>query len=268
MKNRIIIQNLLVAFLSVVFLNVFAQEKTITDTVSISVNQLLNPEPAKKLKRNTISVNITNPSLISTKFLTVGYERILTSNQSFMVQMGSFSIPRFTQSLSDSLGLNTDYKDKGFHASVDYRFYLKKQNKYSAPRGVYIGPYYAYNYLNREVNWILDGTNFNGNVNTNFKLNIHAIGFQMGYQFVFWDRLSLDLILAGPGLGVYNLKTELNTTLSPDEESEFFDKLNQYLEDHLPGYDKVIDAGEFKRTGNFNTVDVAYRYSMRIGYRF
>lgn len=85
------------------------------------------------------------------------------------------------------------------------------------------------------MDWILGGTNFNGTVNTNFKLNIHAIGFQIGYQFVFWDRMSLDLILAGPGIGVYSLKTDLNTTLSPDQESEFFDKLNQYLENHLPG---------------------------------
>lgn len=185
-----------------------------------------------------------------------------------MVQAGSFSIPSFTESIADSLSLNTDYKDRGFHISADYRFYLKKENKYDAPRGVYLGPYYAYNFLNREIDWILDGENFNGTVNTNLKLNVHAIGLEIGYQFVFWDRMSVDLILAGPGLGFYNLKTVLNTTMSADEESEFFGKLNEYLQTHLPGYEGIIDVGEFKRTGSFDTVDIAFRYSVRLGYRF
>ncbi len=247
----------------------YTQEKQVTDSLQNSDINAVNPvQSVKKERKNTIMVNVTNPSLISSRFMTIGYERVLPHNQSFTVSVGSFSIPKFTGDLADSLGLNTDYKDKGFHFSTDYRFYLKKENKYAAPRGIYIGPYYAYNHLTRESAWYLDGTNFNGEVLNDLKLNIHTLGFELGYQFVFWDRMTVDMILFGPGFGSYSLKTELKTTLSPDQESEFFDKLNGFLEDNFPGYDRVVDAGEFKRKGSFNTWDVGYRYSVRVGYRF
>lgn len=247
----------------------YTQEKQVTDSLQNSDINDVNPvQSVKKERKNTIMVNVTNPSLISSKFMTVGYERILPNNQSFTVSVGSFSIPKFTEDLADSLGLNTDYKDKGFHFSADYRFYLQKQNKYPAPHGLYIGPYYAYNHLTRESQWFLDGTNFNGEVQTEIKLNIHTLGFELGYQFVFWDRMTVDMILFGPGFGSYNLNTVLGTTLSPDAESEFFEKLNEYLENHLPGYDWIIDAGEFKRKGSYNTWELGYRYSIRVGFRF
>ncbi len=267
MKKSVAILLVLLSSLSFPAIKGYTQENQGKDSVKITA--VATNEPViKKVRKNTISFNITNPSLISSRFMTVGFERVLTPNQTFSVQVGSFSVPKFTGSLADSLGLDTDFKDKGIHLSADYRFYLKKENKYGAPRGVYIGPYYAYNYLNRENVWNLDGQTFNGEVSTNIKLGIHSLGVELGYQFILWDRMSIDLILAGPGMGFYSLKTDLKTTLSPDQESEFFEKLNDYLEQNLPGYDFVIEPGEFKRTGDFNTVDIAYRYSIRIGYRF
>jgi hypothetical protein len=247
----------------------YGQEKQLVDTLQNNiVNPAENSQPVKKLRKNTIMVNVTNPSLISSKFFTVGYERILPNNQSFTVSVGSFSIPKFTEDITDSLGLNTDYKDKGFHFSADYRFYLRKHNKFAPPSGLYIGPYYAFNNLKREVDWYLDGTTFNGNVMTDLKLNIHTLGFEMGYQFIFWDRMTVDMIFFGPGFGSYKLDTDLKTTLTPEQESEFFDKLNQYLEEHLPGYDWVIDSGEFSKKGSYKTWDAGYRYSIRVGFRF
>jgi hypothetical protein len=212
-------------------------------------------------------INISNPSLISSKFRTIGYERILPHNQSITLNIGTFSIPRFSNgSLADSLGLNTSYKDKGFHFSTDYRFYLMKENRHAAPRGVYLAPYYTYNYLNRENSWNLEGRV--DEVYTNLKLNIHTIGAELGYQFIFWDRVALDLILIGPGWGFYGLKAEVGTTLDPDKESEFFQKLNEILADKIPGYDKMIDAGEFSKTGTYDVKSIGFRYVIRVGFRF
>jgi hypothetical protein len=257
-----------VLFCSIVITG-FGQENQLADTIQTT---MANPDSetlqAKKVRKNTIMVNVTNPSFISLKFFTVGYERVLTNNQSFTVSAGSFSIPQFTEELMDSLGINSDYKDKGFHFSADYRFYLKKYNKFDPPLGLYIGPYYAYNSLKREVNWYLDYSSFSGDVLTDIKLNINTVGFEMGYQFIFWDRMTVDMILFGPGFGTYKLETILKTNLTPDEESEFFDKLNNYFEEHIPGYDKVIDSGEFKRNGSYKTWDLGYRYSVRVGFRF
>jgi len=247
---------------------VSAQEKTKSDTVSIaSTVTSVTPEPVKKVRKNSIMINISNPSLISSNFRTIGYERILPHNQSVTLNIGTFSIPRFSNgSLADSLGLNTSFKDKGFHFSTDYRFYLMKENRHAAPRGVYLAPYYTYNYLNRENSWNLEGRV--DKVYTNLKLNIHTIGAELGYQFIFWDRVALDLILIGPGWGFYGLKAEVGTTLDPDKESEFFQKLNEILADKIPGYDKMIDAGEFSKTGTYDVKSIGFRYVIRVGFRF
>jgi len=263
--NRLTI--LMIVLSSMSFFTSYGQEKTSSDTL-LNVTTESLPVPAKKMKvrKNSIMINLSNPMLISDRFQIIGYERILPNNQSFTLNIGRFSIPKFTGDLADSLGLNSEDKDKGFHFSTDYRFYLKKENKYAAPRGVYLAPYYTYNHLNRENSWHVDG--HIEEVYTNLKLNIHTIGAELGYQFVFWDRVALDLILMGPGIGFYSVKAEVGTDMDPDKQSEFFDKLNEILADKIPGYDKVIEAGEFSKNGTYNVESIGFRYLIRVGYRF
>jgi hypothetical protein len=252
-----------------VFFKGNGQEKTSPDTLlNVTTGTLQVPAKEKKVRKNSILINLSNPMLVSSQFQTIGFERVLPNNQSFTVNVGRFSIPKFGGDLADSLGLNTDYKDKGFHFSTDYRFYLKKENKYAAPRGVYLAPFYTYNNLKRENSWMLENDGRIDEVYTNLTLNIHTIGAELGYQFVFWDRIALDLILMGPGFGFYSVKAELGTNLDPEKESEFFDKLNQILADKIPGYDKVIEPGEFSKDGTYNTEGIGFRYLIRVGYRF
>lgn len=222
----------------------------------------------KYIYKNTISFNITNPSFISTKFLYLTYERQLKNNQSFSVSVGTFSLPKFIDALDDSLNLNTDYKDKGLHLAFDYRFYLKKLNKYNAPRGVHVGPYYTYNYLSRENNWYLDTNDYSGDLITNLDISIYTIGAQLGYQFVFWERLAVDCIMLGPGLGFYSFKTKLGTTLSPEDEALFYENLNEALADKFPGYDYVIDSGEYKTRGTSDVLGAGFRYVINVGFCF
>lgn len=263
--------NLLTILTIVLFISSFfkgnGQEKTASDSLlKITSENVPVTAKEKKVRKNTILINLSNPMLISDQFQIIGYERVLPNNQSFTVNVGKFSIPKFTGDLADSLGLNTDYKDKGFHFSTDYRFYLKKENKYAAPRGVYLAPYYTYNHLNRENSWNIDGRI--DEVYTNIKFNIHTIGAELGYQFVFWDRMALDLILMGPGFGFYSVKAKVGTNLSQEDESILFDKLNEILADRIPGYDRVIEAGEFSKKGTYNTEGIGFRYLVRVGYRF
>ncbi len=136
------------------------------------------------------------------------------------------ALPKFGKgSSSDSVSLQKNSNDKGLHLSAEYRFYLAGENKYEAPRGVYIGPYYSYNHFSRSNEWLLNTSTFSGDVNTDLGLTINTVGVEFGYQFVFWKKLSLDLILFGPGLAHYQVKTALNTNLSPGEEALFFEKL-------------------------------------------
>jgi len=247
------------------FITGYSQNNTELDSV-LTIKENYYPIQDKLNRKNSISLNITNPMLLSIQFQTIAYERTLNNNQSFTVSFGKFALPKFGDDLADSLGMNTDYKDKGIHFGFDYRFYLKKENKYAAPRGVYIGPFYTYNYLNRQNSWYLDG--YVGEVFTNLKFNIHTVGVELGYQFVFWDRMMVDMILIGPGVGFYDLKALPGTHLEPAEVTEFFQKLNDLLADKIPGYDNVIEPDDFKKNGSFSTVDVGFRYVVRVGFRF
>jgi hypothetical protein len=80
--------------------------------------------------------------------------------------------------------------------------------------------------------------------------------------------MAVDMIMMGPGIGFYNIKAKMGNSMDPANEAEFFQKLNDLLADRIPGYDKVIEPGTFSRNGSYNTVDVGFRYVVRIGYRF
>lgn len=67
--------------------------------------------------------------------------------------------------------LYKDSKDKGFLFTSDHRFYLASENKYKAPRGLYIGPYASHVFMGRENTFHLASETFDGDVKTDFKFN-------------------------------------------------------------------------------------------------
>jgi hypothetical protein len=99
-------------------------------------------------------------------------------------------------------------------------------------------------------------------------MNVHTFGFELGYQFIFRDRLTVDMILLGPGVGWYNLKASIGSNLSEADREKFFEALNEALAEKFPGYGYVIDEGNFKRTGVDKTTSWGYRYMIQIGFRF
>jgi hypothetical protein len=234
-----------------------------------------NRSPADSIKKdfkNTIRYNITNPLLFGDGAIIFGYERIINSRQSFSVNIGRAVLPGLSilnnDTITPDITLNKSSTEKGFNGSVDYRFYLTKLNTYDAPRGVYIGPFYSFNFFERENTFTLNTATFQGDVATDFKFNMHTVGFELGYQFVFWKRLALDLILIGPGVARYAIKTNLNTTLNPDDEAALFQKINDALAEKIPGYSFVIDDQEYKKTGRVSTTGLGFRYMIHVGFRF
>lgn len=220
-------------------------------------------------KKNTIKLNLTNPMIFGGKAIVIGYERVLSANRSFSVDIGTMSLPSFgSGTVNDSLKLLSGLNEKGFHISADYRFYLSKENKYPAPRGVYIGPYYSYNSFSRTNSWNLKATNYTGNVNTDLGFHVHTIGVEMGYQFVFNKKWVVDMVLAGPGIGFYQVNAALATTLPENQKGPFFDQLNKYLQEKIPGLNKVIGEGSLRSNGNYKTTALGFRYMINVGFRF
>jgi hypothetical protein len=223
----------------------------------------------KKARKNTVMINITSPMIFGDNNYVFGYERTIGKHQSFSVHAGTFSLGRVINIDTDSITeLNKDVKSRGLSLSGDYRFYLSKENKYNSPRGVYIGPYFAFNNFTRTFDIQANTASFTGNLNADFNFRVTTFGFQLGYQFVFWDRVSLDMILFGPGVSAYKAKVELSTNLDPDTESEFFTKLNEKIQEKIPGYSLIVKPGTFERSGSVYTTSMGYRYIVMLGFRF
>jgi len=200
----------------------------------------------------------------------LGYERTIGHHQSFSVHVGTFSLSQIININTDSIkNLNEDENSIGLSFSGDYRFYLAKENKYNSPHGLYIGPYFAINSFTRKHEFeVTTPSASTVQLNTDFLFRVSTLGFQLGYQFIFWDRVSLDLILLGPGASFYKIKAELSTSLDPSQEAELFQKINDKLSEKIPGYSLVIKPGTFERSGSVNTTSFGYRYIVMLGFRF
>lgn len=223
----------------------------------------------KKNRRNTIRINLTNPMLFGDNNYILGYERTIGKHQSFSVNIGLFTMPKLINIHTDSItALNKSTKSRGLSLSADYRFYLAKENKYNSPRGIYIGPYFASNSFTRSIELSANTASFTGKLNADLKFGITTFGFQLGYQFIFWNRVSLDMILFGPGVSLYRAKVNLSTSLDPDQESELFKKINEKLQEKIPGYSLVVKPGEFEKSGSMRTTSAGYRYIVMVGFRF
>lgn len=253
MKTRMLITTrslILFLLLLISFQQIYCQEET----------------KAPKILKNTIRINITNPMIFGKSYI-LGYERIVNHRQSFAVNFGTFSLPKFS-----SLDLGSEYQvskttdSGGFNISGDYRFYQSRVNKYDAPRGVYIGPYAAFNKTNRSIT--MTSTGVVGQFDAGYEFRVATAGLQLGYQFVFWERISLDMILMGPGISGYSLKTTLSTTLDPAKEEELFQKINDAIAAKVPGWDKVVEPGEMHKNDTFKTTSAGFRYMVMLGFRF
>lgn len=223
-------------------------------------------------KKNTIRYNISNPVIFGIKNVIIGYERIVGNNQTFSVDFGVNQLPslspRSFTTENARLSLNNSKKNSGVHFSFDYRFYLKSENKFQAPRGIYIGPYFSFNSFNKSNDWTLNSVNFNENVDTDLQLDIHTLGVEMGYQFIISDRIAIDIIFLGPGIGRYKIDASLNSSLNVNDREFILENLNDLIAKKIPGYNIAVNSENFKTNGKVDVNTLGYRFMINLGYRF
>ncbi len=251
----------------------FAQETTTTTTTSTTITKTVVTKGIEDSKfNNTIRYNITNPMIFGTKNIIIGYERVVSNNQTFSIDFGRNTLPNFkprTFSYNDAtLELKHGRKNNGLHITADYRFYLKSENKYRAPRGMYIGPYYLFNSFNHDNDWFLSSNTFDGKLSNELSLQIHTIGFQLGYQFVIAKRFAIDIVAVGPGVGNYKFKASLSSSLSAADESILYEQINQLISNKIPGYNIVFENDNLKKNGVASINTLGYRFMINLGYRF
>lgn len=243
----------------------------LTTTCYASNAQTTAKDSSIKMRKNIIRYNLTGALFFGIdKYIVLGYERVLSPHRSISINVGNAALPKLTSISVDSFKTQKQTDRKGFNASIDYRFYLSKENKFNAPRGVYIGPYYSYNHFENEQNWEHTKNGTTNKLMTTSKFNINTIGFELGYQFILWKRVALDLVMIGPGLGFYKYKATYNSnvTLSAEEKQNLYDALQQLLVQKFPGMNAVFSDKEIDANGTLQTRTLGYRYIAHIGYNF
>lgn len=229
--------------------------------------QAQNNTESLPARKNIIRYNVSSPVLFGfDKTFILGYERRIKTNQSVSINFGTTALPGRGVGDSEEFEVSRDFKNNGYNFSAYYRFYLGKLNKYSAPRGVYVGPYYSLNLWRRESEW--EAKNTGDFVDTKMNVNLHMAGVQLGYQFVFCNRFTLDLVLLGPGVGFYNVRTETEGTLTEEQLEKLQKAVIDRLQQRFPGFNLVFDGKRLDSQGTLTTNSIGFRYLIHIGVAF
>ena len=212
--------------------------------------------------RNQIVKLVLTPNLIYNNAFVVSYERIIKENQTLSITGG---VVQFPQIFSGSkLFSQRESSGSGFTFGADYRFYLKKENKYKAPHGLYIAPFVSYYQFNNS-RYLRDQTDVTA-TDVKFVTDIAFlnVGAQIGYQFVFNDRWTFDVIFIGPSISNYKLNLNLEGNYSVDKENEIVKELL----DRFPLLNKLVDGNTLTLHGNNSSWAPGYRFSAMVGYKF
>ncbi len=217
--------------------------------------------------KNTLKINPT-PALIWNRIynLTLAYERQVSKNQTFAIQLGYLGMDPF---LEDSIGNLLDINRKsefGVNAAFDYRFYAMKRNPYPAPNGLYFGPYlsyYGYKYVNAFHYNHADTAITSGTFSSAY--NMVNLGVELGYQFIFWNRLSIDFLLFGPSLSLLVSNWKVQGEMPQDDQQKLLDQIRQKFNDSHPVLSPFVEPNAGKTTLDLR---LFLRYSVSIGFHF
>lgn len=216
---------------------------------------------------NTVKFNLTSRLVYSKSFL-VSYERQLKKGQSIHLFGGYVVFPLDGNFSLSNKAVSANKDQSGFSIGSDYRFYLKKENRYQAPRGVYIGPYVSYYQF--KGNRTLSYTDANGTQTAGLdtKVNFINFGAELGYQFVLWDRWVIDAIVVGPALTRYNFQAKIDGQIDGLDPGETAQEIIDLMREKFPLLDELTQNKEASKNGAERFWAPGFRYSISIGFRF
>jgi hypothetical protein len=219
-------------------------------------------------RKNVIKYNLSTPALYNSAFL-FQYERVLNPNRSVSVQAGHITLPELLTRF-ENIQKISNAEQFGYNVTIDYRFYLAKENKYNAPRGVYIAPFASLHHFKNVKDFELKSSETNEfeTVTLNSKVNILSAGVALGYQFVLWERMTLDFLVLGPSIANYNVNMALDGDLTVEELDENLQLIIEHIADRVPFLDGLLEDKFADFSGRTNLSTMGFRYSVGIGFRF
>ena len=220
------------------------------------------------IHKNVIKFNPTPMLLWSTKNITFSYERVLNPRQSVTLSLGYLEFPSLFKDTIVNLVAITGRSKYGFNAAVEYRFYLTKRNSRPIPDGVYLAPYFSYYGYHFTNNLDVLHTNLDsaGMVKGNFY--IFNLGVELGYQFVFWKRFTLDFVLFGPSMSYYGGGLDISGNIDMNKIKELYPDFYNQLKEKYPLIDQFVVNKSFKQNGKLDLFSLGFRYLLQIGFHF
>ncbi len=219
-------------------------------------------------RKNVIKFDITSGLLYNNSF-NFTFERVLKKNQTVSLTVGLEQIPTLVSFFDDSENEATSTRKtaSGFKIGADYRFYLQKENKFSAPHGVYIGPYVAYHDFKNA--WDITITNDAGTQTgvVDGKFKVLNIGFQAGYQFLIGNRWTVDMSFIGASFSNYKANMDVTGNFNL-EDSEISQEIIDKLVEKFPLLGDLMGDGNVNESGNLNNWGIGIRYMAHVGYAF
>lgn len=217
---------------------------------------------------STIKINLINSAIFSNS-AAFSFERVTKAHQSWSAMLGVVKFPTLGD-LGSSIQVKKDGNSSGFVLGGEYRFYLKKENKYLAPHGVFLGPYSNFfNFSNsRELSFTSSSTGTITQASLTSDINVLNMGVQLGYQFVINDRWTIDMVFLGPSVSRYAMKLKLDGNYDLSEEDIYENEILAGLVDRFPIIEDLLIDQSVKLNGKVSKWAPGFRYQLNVGYRF
>jgi len=215
---------------------------------------------------NVIKINPT-PAIIFGNLgnVSIGYERLFKSNQSVQFQLGYLWVSPLLDSVGRFMDINR-VSNFGLNVALDYRYYPLRRNQYPAPDGLYLGTYlsyYGFQFKDEFAYYLTDTVKASGSYSSNY--NIINRGCMLGYQFIFWKRLSVDLLIFGPSLTCRISSWQVSNNVDNEDEKELLNKIREKFNEKYPLLVPFIQPNAGKQSAEFK---MFFRYSISVGFHF
>jgi hypothetical protein len=219
--------------------------------------------------RNVIKFNPT-PMLLwgNIRNITFSYERLIAKNQSLSLQVGYLLFPRLAADTIANLIALRNRSKNGINIALDYRYYPMSRNRRPAPDGLYLGTYFSYYGFTFKNNFDILHTTIDQNGALEGKMNILNLGLSIGYQFVFWKRVSLDMLMFGPSLSYYFGRLDISGNLDESQIQNIDQEVVDKLFARFPMLKTLFTTENLTFIGAHASLSVGFRYSIQLGFHF
>lgn len=260
----------LVCFFALLILstdNAFSQTKDSVVTRQDSMMVKIEEPPGK----NTIRFMLSDYLIWGNTNLVFGYERCIDDRFTAVLNVGGASLPNIFSFSSDSVTTSNQSSKFGFHVSAEGRYYIFTENKYQAPRGVYAGAFLSYNLYEKQTTWDIQHSDGGptDHIEVNTDISIAIAGLELGYQFILFDHLAIDMILLGLGVGRYSYNAKANADIQNEDTKAALAAAQDNIKKVFPNFSFFTDiANGISGTGTSTATAPGLRYIISLGWNF